>query len=139
RRVGADDLGAGCLSVLEVDLHRGRAGDDVLVGEDVALRVVHDAGALAGGLLLLAAATAEPKPAALLLLSDGDVDDAGAGGAVNLIDREPLGGAQRSRDRRVLALRLRDGRGDGVGTGAATGHNQGDGPTSNGSSDDWNK
>ena len=66
RRVGAEHLGAAVLPVLEVDPDRGRAGDDVLVGEDVALGVVHDAGALARGLLLAATAAEEAAAAALL-------------------------------------------------------------------------
>ena len=51
RRVGAEHLGRRLLSVLERDGDLAGVGDDVLVGEDVALLVVHDAGALALGLL----------------------------------------------------------------------------------------
>ena len=68
--IGAEHLGVGRLAVLEVDRHRGRVGDDMLVGEDVALHVVHDTGALAGRLLLSAAATATEEVAAAPSLVD---------------------------------------------------------------------
>ena len=52
-RVGAEHLCGNAKPVLEVDPDAARVGDDVLVGEDVALLVVDDARALA--LLLLGA------------------------------------------------------------------------------------
>src|SRR6185312_1250204 len=101
----AEHLRGSCAAVLEVDLDARRIRDDVLVGEDVAVGVIHHAGTLAlrRAAATTAATTAERvealTAAALRLLGDGDVDDAGAGVAIDLVDGEAFARAERSRDR----------------------------------------
>ena len=97
----------------------------MLVGEDVALRVIHHAGALA---LLLAAGIEE---AAVVSGADRDVDNAGTGLAVHLVHAEAPVRAERGRES-VLA---NDGGGRRV-AAAAAGDCQGDGATGNRSPDD---
>src|SRR5207237_6592414 len=89
------------LAVGERDPDRARTVDDVLVRDDVALRVVDEAGALR---LRLGRRAAEGVRAALALLADGDLDDAAHVAAVDLVDAQRRG------------LSARGGRGGGRGS-----------------------
>src|SRR4029077_5824161 len=79
-------------AVLEGDVDRGRARYDVLVGDDVAVAVVHPTGAER---LRLAAALAIGETAGRRALVNGDLDDPGADGLVDRVDRLARAGRAR--------------------------------------------
>jgi hypothetical protein len=111
--VGAEQLDRDGVAVLaEADLQRGGAVDDVLVGDDVALVVDHEA-----------------RPGGLAVLLVGlDEDDAGGDAAVDALD---VDGAAVRRRRRDGGRRGRRGGGAGarglVGVGAAVVEDPGEG------------
>src|SRR6185437_1169265 len=117
-------------------LHRGRVGDDVLVGEDVAVRVIDHARALTLGGPALAAE--EPEAGALALRDHPDVYDARTGGLVDLVDAQPGAALERGRLCRIRAPLLNDGRrhGSAAVRGGRAGDDQRDHPSRNGAADD---
>ncbi len=105
RSVAAHEVARIGLSVPELDLDRLCVGDDMLIGDDVALVVVDEARAF--GLLLLCGAAAAER--CCLGARDGDLDHAAVGATVDRVHRERrrAGGRLRVRDRDLMDDGLR--------------------------------
>ena len=111
-RVGADDPGPHALVVREADPDRARAGDHVVVGDDVAGLVDHEAGAECLLALALRDREAEERVDRRRLddLGGRDLDDSRRRAAVDLVDREGLAALEGGRaGGRGDRLQLADG------------------------------